>query len=770
MSSVHERPTVPMTSEPYYRPPGLGPDCSTERSARIRQRRFDMGYLKLSEPADYTELAAQTRDIYLANEPVDPAMARAMALRHVVENCEVTPEPNTLLIGGENPFFFNLMLPALQADRHSREGLASLDPASGRMRDAGVYWAACFDGHITPGLEFVLGQGISGIRRRIEQQMEAMDDPRDDERRAFYQAALASCESILIYSRRYRDEALRLAKSTDDPTFRGELLLAADALGRVPEQPASTFHEALQSYWIVYILTTLEMGGCSPGGGLGLGRLDQFLYPYYEVDLREGRLTRDQALELMEVFLLCFRHVDYYTWHQVYTPGSQASIGGVTPNGLDASNDLTELVMEASLRIAMPTPYISLRLSRSASERFWQAASNFVLGGLGFPIVNDEALIPAMLRHGRSLGDARDYICSCCYENTIPGREAFNPNGSYLNLPYVLELALNQGRSLRTGECLGCAVPSADDLASFDSVMDAFLRQLHYVAESMVELTNACDRSHVAYRRYPLMSLFIEDCIARGKDVCSGGARYNLTGCIVAGVPNVLNSLAAIRHCVFAEKSMTMHELVEAMRVNFAGHENLRERLLAAPKWGNGDDRVDDLATAVTDAIYAQFSRHRNARGGRWQTALYSFVANLGLGKSVGASADGRMASEMLTRNMNPTWGTDHYGPTAVLSSLGRIDFTQFPNGSALDLRFDPGIFTTPESRRTFTGFLKGFVEYGVMEMQISMVDTESLIAAREHPEMYPNLMVRVAGYSARFIDLPPEEQDEIIGRSQQRI
>lgn len=769
MVSISERSTISQASGSRFRSAGQGPDCSTGRSARLRQRRFDMAYLGLSEPEQYSCLAAQSRDIFLAHEAVDPAMARALALRHVVENCEVISEADTLLLGGENPFFFNLMLPTLQADRHSREGQTAPDDASRRLRDANVFFGACFEGHIAPGIEYILGQGVSGIRRRIEEQMEALDDPIDDERRSFYNAALSSCDSILIYTRRYREETLRLAENTTDPAFRNELLSAADALSRVPEHPAATLHEALQSYWIAYILNTLEMGGCCPGGGIGLGRMDQYLYPYYAADLEEGRLTRDQALELMELFLLCFRHVDYYTPHQVFTPGSQTSLGGVTSNGMDASNDLTELIMEASLRIAMPAPYISLRLHRKAPERYWQSAADYILGGLGFPIVNDEVLIPAMLRHGRSLGDARDYICSCCYEHTIPGREAFNPGGSFLNLPFVLELAMNRGQTVK-GTSLGCAVPHATEFSSFDDVMDAFFKQLDYVCSELYLLVNSVDRSHTAYRRYPLMSLFIEDCIAKGKDVCAGGARYSLTGTIAAGLPNLVNSLAAIRHCVFVERTVAIDDLTEALKTNFAGYESLRHELLSAPKWGNGDDRVDDLAALIADAIYSQFNRRRNARGGRWQAALYSFVANHGFGRSVGASADGRKASESLTRNMNPAWGTDRYGPTAVLNSHSRIDFTKFPNGSALDLRFAPDMFSSPESRHTFAGFLKGFVECGVMEMQISMVDTESLVAAREHPEQYPNLMVRVAGYSARFVDLPPEEQDEIIGRSQQSL
>jgi formate C-acetyltransferase len=759
------------TLDPCYRPSSLGPDCSTPRSTRLRQRRFEIGYEKCTEPPEYTRLAEEARAVYLDWEKTDPSLARARALSHIVENCEITIEPDTLLLGGESPFFFNLLYPTLQSDRFSRERDRAGDSPAKKLRGA-AYQAPCFDGHITPGLEQVLGLGISGIRRRVEGFIQGMRTSGEGGRakELFYAAALLSCEAVLLYTRRWREEALRLAALSEGGERGQELRAAAEVLNRVPEQPASTFREALQAYWIVYILVTLEMGGCVPGGGLGLGRMDQYLYPYYERDLRAGRLDRGEALELMEHFLLSFRHVDYYTWHQVYTPGSQASLGGITPTGADAFNPLTELILEASLRINMPAPYLSLRLYRNAPERFWQAAAAYISSGLGFPVVNDEVLIPAMLRHGRSLSDARDYICSCCYEHTIPGREAFHPSCCFVNLPFVLELALNEGRSLCTGAALGLATPPAASFRSFEDLLEAFWSQARFIFDRLVALTNQADEFHTAYRRYPLMSLFIDDCLPQAKDVCAGGARYNLTGCVVTGLPNTVNSLAAIHRLVFEKGDLSLGDLVAALRENFEGKEPLRRKLLAAPKWGNDDPAVDELAARIAQKLYAELEGVRNPRGGRWQLGLYSFIANHWMGEACGASADGRKAGEILTRNLNPAWGSDRKGPTAVLRSLSHIDFSLAPDGCSLDLRFAPADFATPEERGKFAGFLKAFVELGVMEMQISVADTAVLQEARLHPNSYPHLMVRVAGYSARFIDLTPQEQDEIIGRSMQRL
>jgi len=753
----------------YYRAPNLGPDCSTPRSARLRERRFLMGLEKCEMPEHYQRLQEEAKQIYLENAVIAPGIARAKALRHIVDNCDITLEEDTVLLGGEEPFFFNLLFPALCADGHARFGRTP-DEDSDRMRRASLFYAACFEGHITPGLDDVLSQGIVGIRSRIEDRLIDFrsESPESREQKLFWESALLSCDAITAYTERYRKAAEEKAKS--DPEKAAEWQKYTEILSKVPEYPVTTFHEALQSFWIVYILVTMEMGGCMPGGGIGLGRIDQFLYPYYIRDIMEERITRAKALELMEHFLLCFRHVDYYTPHQLYTPGSQASIGGVMTTGTEASNELTYLIMEASLRIAMPAPYISLRLHKDAPEEYWQSAANYITGGLGFAIVNDEVLIPAMMKHGRSIEDARDYICSCCYENTIPGREAFHPNASYLNLPFVLELSLNQGKSLLSGEQLAFKTPDPVKFSNFDEVMDSFRQQLHYVCNKLVALVNYSDESHTANRRYPMMSLFFDDCIAKGKDVCAGGARYNLTGCIVAGLPNVVNSLMAIKECVFTKQLMSMSKLITAMQADFDGYEQLRRQLLSAPKWGNGDPSVDALAKEVTDMLYSGMRHRTNPRGGRWQLALYSFVANYGLGSVVGASADGRHARDMLTRNLNPSWGTDRQGPTGILRSLSNIDFTQFPNGSTLDLRFDPEPLQTYEGRSKFVGFLKAFVELGVMTMQISMVDEETLRDAQNHPENYPNLMVKVAGYSARFVELSAQEQEEIIHRTTQRI
>ena len=727
-----------------------------------------MGLETREIPINYQLLATEAKEIVLAHETESPAMAAAKAVRCIAEKSPIELEPDCLFLGGENPFFFNLMRPARDADGFARAMACPRSQTTTALAAATAFWGGCFEGHITPGIDLILAKGISGIRCEIEiHSAENCQAPgANPEGETFHEAARLSCESVLRFAERCREEAIRQSRETDDPGWAGELVEAARILERVPERPARTLREALQSYWIIYALVTMEMGGATPGGGIGLGRLDQSLYPFYERDVREGRITREEGLELLELFLLNFRHVDFYTDHQPYTPGSQASVGGITISGEDASNDLTELILEASMRIAMPAPYISLRLHKNAPERYWQIAANYVLSGLGFPVVNDEVIIEAMLRHGRSLEDARDYICSCCYEHTIPGRDAFHPSAAIPNLPLILELALNEGRLLDSDQTIGAQTPSPQAMHSFEDVFASFEKQIHFVFNSLVGMVNGIDQNLMETRRNPLMSLFFEDCIPQGRDVLSGGARYNLTGCIGVGLPNVANSLAAINDLAFIRKAATVADIVNAMKENFEGHVQLRQRLIAAPKWGNDDPRVDSLAARVTDMLYDKLAPRRNPRGGRWQLALYSFAFNNVFGEATGATADGRKAREPLTRNLNPTPSTDHEGPTAVLKSLSAMDFTKAPDGAALDLRFDPALFQSNEGCRKFAGFLKAFVDLKVMEMQITMVDTETLLKAQENPAQYPDLLVKVAGYSARFVELPLNEQKEIIART----
>jgi len=417
----------------------------------------------------------------------------------------------------------------------------------------------------------------------------------------------------------------------------------------------------------------------------------------------------------------------------------------------------------------MPAPYISVRLHKGMTERALKAAVNFIANGLGFPVVNDEVLIPAFLKHGRALSDANDYVCSCCYENTIPGRESFNPSASWINAPMVLELLLNNGKQLLTGETLCGEIPPFT-CETFEDLLEAYLSLMKKILLDDIGALNRADHFLMENRANPLMSIFIEDCIANGKDIFEGGARYNLTGIIVVGVPNLINSLNAIREVVYEQRKVDLRTLTEALRADFEGYGDLRQSLLKAPKWGNGDEKMGRLTKYVTDALYDTVKAEKNARGGRFQLALYSFLVNARMGSNTGASPDGRKARQILTRNMNPTWGTDKNGPTEVFHTLSNIDFTKFPNGSALDLKFDPAPLASQKGRDLFGGFLMSMIELRVMQVQLSFVDSDTLFDAREHPEKYPDLMVKVAGFSARFAELGDDEKDEIFGRSLQRL
>ena len=506
-------------TNPYHLFPNTGPDCSTGRSAALRSRRVEMYYDESPEPAEYTAIARKAADILKEHENQSPALARAKALNCVVSEAPAEIEENCIFVGGENPFFYNLMLPALQEDKVSKEYgslFSDLERKRFRVMMLASPW---FAGHITPGCDQILLLGTDGFRMRINEQLENLRRTSPDSLSVlWYEAALLSMDNVDAYAKKLRDACQKYHEETGNAEF-GR---CAAILERVPQKPAATFREALQSYWIVHVLITLEMGGCTPGGGIGMGRPDQYLYPFYAKDIENGTLTREQALEYMELFLLNFTHNDYHTNHKICTPGTQGSLCGVTPSGQDAFNELSELIMEASARIQMPGPYISIRLNKKMSKRAIRTAANFITGGLGFPVVNDEVLIPAFLKHGRSLHDANDYICSCCYENTIPGRESFNPSTSWINSAILLELLLNGGKSILSGEelCYGQPPP---EYKTFDELLAAYVALMKKVMADNIEVCTRTDNAMIGNRAYPLMSVFIDDCIASGLDIIDGG-------------------------------------------------------------------------------------------------------------------------------------------------------------------------------------------------------------------------------------------------------
>ena len=752
-------------NNPYHLTPNTGPDCSTERSAALRKKRLDMFYEKRTEPDEYKDIARKAAGILKQNETYSPAAARAKAMEYVINAAPVELEKNSIFAGGENPFFYNLMLPALNEDRYARIHPSLFSEHEKKCFEAMLFATPHFTGHITPGCDQILLQGTNGIRARVEEQLAIMHRNKTDESTlVWYESVLVSLDNVDKYAEKLCLACRTRHIETGDPEYK----LRAEILENVPKNPARNFREALQSYWIIHTLITVEMGGCVPGGGIGFGRPDQYLYPFYIREINDGILTRTQALEYMELFLLNFTHNDYYTDHMQYTPGTQGSLCGVTPTGADAFNELSELIMEASARIHMPAPYLSIRLNKMMSKRALKSSVNYITCGLGFPVVNDGVLIPAFIKHGRSLADANDYICSCCYENTIPGRESFNPSTSFFNPVLVLELLLNNGRTLNKDENLYDT--QSVEYETFDKFMEAYLDLLIKVMADNIDACNKADKLQQGNRAYPLMSAFIDDCISSGKDVTEGGARYDLTGIIIVGLPNLVNSLAVIKENIFERKECDLHTLARALQANYDGFEELRKKFLLAPKWGNGEEITGQIAKRVTDKLYDCVKTAENARGGRYQLALYSFVFNEFMGWHTGATPDGRKANEILTRNLNPTWGTDKNGPTAVLQSLSYIDFTQFPNGSSLDLRFDPSPFKTQEGRDFFEGFFMGMVDLGVMQVQITFADTATLLDARKNPDKYPDLMVKVAGFSARFSDLGENEKDELINRSMQKI
>jgi formate C-acetyltransferase len=603
----------------------------------------------------------------------------------------------------------------------------------------------------------VLTVGFEGIRRDIEAARGRLDwkRPEDIRRRLFLQSAHKIADAACQMGRRYADAARALAAATDCPHRRAELLAIAAVCDQVPARPARTFREALQALWFAHMITFWEDGL----NANSLGRLDQILWPAYERDARENGLARDAALELLHAF-----HLKLYQTYDV----QQATVGGQKPDGSDATNALSTLVLEAIRSLGLLRCQ-SVRVCRTTPPDLLRLAVDLVAEGGGIPFFfNDEAVVPALVAKGIPVEDARDYAVIGCVEITIPGRASPHAVSHMMNVAKCLEFALHDGFDPHTGQQLGPHTGDPRAFTAFDQLWDAYAAQLAWWAERAAYWSNCGELAQEDLDPLPYLSMLTDDCIARGLDIAWGGARYNYHSTCAIGIPNVADSLAAVRQLVFEEKALPMGELLDALRANFADREPLRQRLLhRAPKYGNDEPAVDDLAAAVARHYCETMHELRTVRGGRFHAHLFSFVWHVHpCGAGTGALPDGRRAGEPLAYSLSPMQGRDFQGLTAVLNSLARIPHHLAAASSSAIIEIDPALVGSDEGRERFAQALRTALDRGVGQLQFNVVTAETLEAARAHPGQYANLAVRVSGYSYRYTLLDPAMQAHILART----
>jgi formate C-acetyltransferase len=625
-------------------------------------------------------------------------------------------------------------------------------------------------GHMLINHQRVLERGLLAI---IEEARTKRQEARDKAQRDFYEAAEIAGRAVISWANRYADEAQRLANTATD-SCRDELLAIAEACRGVPAQPARTFREALQSILFMHYATQIE----SWDSAISVGRMDQFLYPVYRAEMEAGRLSHDRALELLACFYIKLSHsiplfdADVTLAFSGLTNFANTVIGGVDGEGNDATNDLSYLMLEAMKRVRTPQPNFGVRLHKQAPREFRDAVVQAVADGIGnLQLFNDEMVIASLTNRGVPLEKARDYGIIGCVEQAVPGKSFTSSDAALLNLPLCLELALNNGRGRLFADQLGLPTGDPRGFTCIEDVIGAFRAQVEYLVGQMVEALAGLAQAHAERRPLPLASSLTDDCLTRGLDLTAGGACYNFTGVQGVGVAVVADSLAAIDWLVFDQKRITMEELLAALDTDFEGRESLRQMLLnKAPKYGNDDDDADRFAHLAAEIYCRAVEKHRNWRGGWYSPGLYSVTTHVAFGLMIGATPDGRHASQPLSQGVSPAQGRDRRGPTAALKSVAKLDHTLVSNGLALVQMLSLGASAREDATGVLGGLLEAYFALGGQELQWNLVDRATLIAAQQNPEAYRGLVVRVAGYSALFTDLNRVVQDELIARTEHAI
>ena len=629
----------------------------------------------------------------------------------------------------------------------------------------------------------VLERGIGSIQREAAERLEALD-PIDTaayvEQRPFLEAVCLVCDAMVAFAHRYAALARSMAAEESHDERRRELREIADICERVPEHPARSFREAVQSQWFVQTVSRLEQ---AIGGVVGNGRIDQYLYPYYRKDIDEGRLTDDEALVLLEsIWIGMARSTDVYAKPGMpsltdgFAHWEATTIGGLTPDGRDASNELSYLILRSKREFPLHYPDLAARIHARTPNAFLHAIAETIKDGSGFPkLFCDDEIIPLLVAKGGSIEEANDYCVTGCSETKMLNREGVATGCAWINLGAILEMTLRDGRLACYGDGLvGIGTGDPRTFTGFDELWDAFVLQVENVVQHTFIQQYVSDTLKSQHIASPMFSMLHDLCMASCKDIHSGpieGALY-LGFFDVMGFGTVIDSLAAIRTLVFEEGKLTMRELLDALEKDFEGQEAIRQLCLHAPKYGNNDPAVDRIGRDI-EATFANLARHhRTAFGGELDLRYVSVTSHVPLGAVVGATPDGRKARQPLSESISPSQGVDVKGPTATLMSISSTKCAQYKERAArlLNMKLSPASLVGEAGTRKLMALIRTASDMKMWHIQFNIINRDTLLAAQADPERYRNLLVRVAGYSAYFVDLTPALQNEIIRRTEHQF
>ena len=611
-------------------------------------------------------------------------------------------------------------------------------------------------GHISPGWENMFSGGLTGLIEQAQENRQRPGMEATGAQHAFYEAVETVYRSTILLAERFADLAEKMATACPEHEIR--LRTIATVCRRVPAYSPRTFHEALQFAWFMHEM--IEMEGERVRS---MGHFDRTLYPYYRADIDAGRLTRGQAKELIKFFWF-----KYYSRTRGGENGKNFLFGGQYSDGTPVHNDLAYLALEAYEELNTPDPKLSVRFCPDTPDTLYRRVAELIRDGHNsFVLMNDVPSVEAMVKRGKTIEDARTYLPIGCYEPAVDGKEAGCTMNLVVNLVKGLEFALHDGIDPLSGQRIGLNTGDPRQFPDFEHLFEAYTTQMDALLERSVEYVRAHERQWPQINPSPLIAGAIDDCLDRGKDIGQGGAHYNAVGCVGVGLANACDSLLAIKHSVFDEKRFTMNEVLDAIRCDFVGYEVMRQYLLnRTPKWGNNDPDADTLARRIVDYYCHKVHTFTNARGGPVQAALFSLNYQWTMGKATGALPDGRKSGEGLAPGAGPMSGQDRNGVTAMMESVTKLDFTETPNGTVVDVTLHPTAIQGDEGLDAFVSIIRTFFSQGGYALQFNIFDADMLRDAQRHPDRYASLQIRVTGWSVYFNRLSKYEQNQFIARN----
>lgn len=627
------------------------------------------------------------------------------------------------------------------------------------------------EGHICVGYDKLLKLGYKGIIKEAESYQSKLNtvDIEYQEMYNFYEAVKICYKAAIQFSRRYSELAYKMALNEKNEFRKKELEKIGEMMDNFTEGTAESFYEAIQLiHFTQNIINIIYQRSV-----VALGRLDQILWPYYKNDLEKGKITRDFALELIEELNLkltwnvTLLPTDYTTVANALGQNTQTiTISGIDKDGNDVTNEVSYLFLEAYKNIKAFTTDLSIRVHKKSPERFLKNALKVFQSTSGIAFYNDDIIIPAMIKTGYTIEDARDYAIIGCVEPSSQGNTFASTGRIFINLPGVLELTLNNGYCNLTQQINGLETGDPINFTTYDEFYNAFIHQLRYNIEKAVKIAQIGDEETMKFFPQPFVSAIIDGCIEKGKDYTAGGAKYNFSSITAYGFATLVDSLYNIKMVVYEEKLIRLPDLIQILNSNFDNHEELRQRLINKyDKWGNDIEEIDNLANDLWNLFCSEVVKHKCMRDGHYNSGAYSMGVHVIEGLFTRASADGRKATQPLSNSLSPVNRVEKNGLTATLNSIAKLNYELATNGVAVNIRLHPQNLEGDENLEKLYYLLKGYFKSGGMQLQPTVVSTETLRDAQKHPEKYLDLIVKVGGYNATFVDLGTPIQNDIINR-----